>query len=82
MNRYDQTRSLHQHPEALVTHRYPGCGARSRLLTLMDIMNGLGTPCARSDGRMRIAMPGRTEVRKVGVGGTALFEKPSRGESC
>jgi hypothetical protein len=49
MDRYDQTRSLHQYPEALIKNRYPGCGARSRLLTLMEIMNGQGTPCVRGE---------------------------------
>ncbi len=37
--RYEQTRSLHQQPDALVAHRYEGNGARSWLTQLAGIMN-------------------------------------------
>jgi hypothetical protein len=40
MKRYEQTRSVHQHPEVLFKHRYSGYGVRSRLLALMKIMTG------------------------------------------
>ena len=49
MNRHEQTRDLHQHPEALIEHRYSGYGTRSMLLDLLALMNREGNPRARPE---------------------------------
>ena len=36
MDRYERTRALHRHPQALVTQRFEGHGTRSRLMQLIS----------------------------------------------
>jgi hypothetical protein len=37
LDRYEQTRPLHQNPKELIKHRYQGYGTRSRLIELLDL---------------------------------------------
>jgi hypothetical protein len=40
LNRYEQTRPLHQNPKELLRHRYNGYGTRSRLIELLELSKG------------------------------------------
>ena len=37
LNRYENTRPLHQNPKELIKHRFDGYGTRSRLIQLLQL---------------------------------------------
>jgi len=38
LQRYEQTRNIHQNPQALIQHRFPGAGVRTKLLDLLNAL--------------------------------------------